>query len=366
MSRKKATFSLVFVLGVLIAGCSAEDPGGYAEEPVQDVQEEVVEAPQPEEAEVEEPEEQSVEVFAATDLDPEVAEVTAQMLSFGVAEWGYSWPVEYWIFGVDEDAGVALIEDYCARREANGDLAYEECFESENASDTQAGYARYYLEMGQLAQSGDEWVGEAAWTSFQEWRTHIIMSSDPLGLSGYPGNAGDTDLMTVLHEYWHAVQEGSYESYDYDVRDEADGALWFSEGSAEFMSFTLFNDLQKAGSLPEVHNDYEVTMESAMEYNLELIDESLAGECSGRTLLSLDGGDECEILAYQMGAWAIAYLVDQTSDDVLLDEFYPITEELGWEAAFVEVFEMTPEAFEAEFMEFLTLPDEEKMAILDL
>lgn len=360
MSRKKATFSLALVLGVLIAGCSAE-------ELVQDVLAEVVEAPQPEEAEVEEPEEQSVEVFAATDLDAEVAEVTAQMLSFAVAEWGYSWPVEYWIFGVDEDAGVALIEDYCARREANGNQTYEECFESENASDAQGGYARYYLELGQLAQSGDEWVGEAAWTTLQEWRTHIIMSSDPLGLSGYPGNAGDTDLMTVLHEYWHAVQEGSFESFDNDVRDEADGPLWFSEGSAEFMSFTLFDDLQKAESLPEVHNDVEVTMESTMEYNLELIDESLAGECSGRTLLSLEAqGDECELLAYSMGAWAIAYLVDQTSDDVLLNDFYPITEELGWEAAFVEVFEMTPEAFDAEFMEFLTLPDEEKMAILDL
>jgi len=289
------------------------------------------------------------------------------MLDFAVAEWGYTWPVEYWIFGVDEDAGVALIEDYCARRDSNGDEYYADCFESENASDATSGYARYYLEMGQLAQSGDEWVGEAAWTSLPQWKTHVIMSSDPLGLSGYPGTAGGADLMTVLHEYWHAVQEGSYESLDRDVRKEADGPLWLSEGTAEFMSFTLFNDLQKAGSLPEVNNDYEVSMELAMLDNLELIDESLAGECSGRTLLSLEAqGDECELLAYQMGAWAIAYLVNETSEDVLLTDFYPRTEELGWEATFVEVFEMTPEAFETEFMEFLALPDDEKMAILDL
>jgi hypothetical protein len=67
-----------------------------------------------------------------------------------------------------------------------------------------------------------------------------------------------------------------------------------------------------------------------------------------------------------MGAWAIAYLVGGTSPDVLLENVYPEAEELGWEAAFEKAFGMTPEAFDGEFMAFLELPDDQKMAILDL
>lgn len=309
----------------------------------------------------------SVEVFVASDLDPEISSIVEQMLLLGVAEWGYSWPVEYWIYGVDEDAGVELTEEYCARRDSRGDQNYEDCFESENASDAVKGYGRYYLEIGQLAQSGDQWVGEAAWTGNPEWGTHIFMSSDPLGLSGYSGNSGDSDLLTVLHEYWHGVQSGQIESLDQDARAAADGPVWFVEGGAEFMSLTLFHKLQNDGALPAVYNDYVVTMDSVMEEYLASIDQSLAGECSGRTLLSLDSyGDDCEALAYSMGAWAIAYLVDGSSPDVLLENVYPEAEELGWEAAFEEAFGMTPEAFDVEFMAFLELSNGQKMAILDL
>lgn len=308
----------------------------------------------------------SIEVFVAADLDPRISEIVEQMLRLGVEEWGYSLPVEYWIYGVDDEAGVALTEEYCARRDSRGEQNYEDCFATENASDAQAGYGRYYLELGQLAQTGDEWVGEAAWTGNPEWGTHVFMSSDPLGLSGYPDNAGDSDLITVLHEYWHGVQSGQIKALDFDERAAADGPVWLVEGAAEFMSLTLFDRLRSDGALPAVSNDYVVTMESVMEEYLASIDQSLDGECSGRTLLSLDSyGDACEALAYAMGAWAIAYLVESTSPNVLLEEVYPRAEELGWEAAFEAAFGMTPEAFDSEFMMFLDLPDNQKMAILN-
>jgi len=46
--RNRLAFSLVLVLGVLVAGCSAEGSGDYAEETAEVVQEAEVEAPQPE------------------------------------------------------------------------------------------------------------------------------------------------------------------------------------------------------------------------------------------------------------------------------------------------------------------------------
>ncbi len=308
----------------------------------------------------------SIEVFIADDLDPDISPIVEQMLHLGIEEWGYYWPVEYWIYGVDEDAGVALTEEYCARRDSRGEQDYEECFTTENAPDAVSGYGRYYLALGQEAQAGDEWVGEAAWTGNPEWGTHVFMSSDPLGLSGYPGTAGDSDLVTVLHEYWHGVQSSHIETFDDDERKEAEGPVWFVEGAAEFMSLTLFDELQNDGALPAVKNDYSVTLDSVMEEYLSSIDESLKGECNGRTLLSLDSyGDSCEALAYSMGAWAIAYLVDSTNPDVLLEDVYPQVESLGWADAFEEAFGLTPEAFEVEFMAFLALPEDQKKLLLE-
>ena len=81
----------------------------------------------------------SVEVFVASDLDPEISHIVEKMLLLGVAEWGYSLPVEYWIYGVDDDAGVELTEEYCARRDSRGNQNYEDCFASENASDAVKG-----------------------------------------------------------------------------------------------------------------------------------------------------------------------------------------------------------------------------------
>jgi hypothetical protein len=73
---------------------------------------------------------------------------------------------------------------------------------------------------------------------------------------------------------------------------------------------------------------------------------------------------DSELSPYNIGAWAIAYLVHKTSPNVLLDTFYPNIAILGWAKTFKLAFGMSPAQFEAEFMKFMKLTTDEQTPIL--
>jgi hypothetical protein len=73
---------------------------------------------------------------------------------------------------------------------------------------------------------------------------------------------------------------------------------------------------------------------------------------------------DSELSPYNIGAWAIAYLVHKTSPNVLLDTFYPNIAQLGWVKTFKLAFGMSPTQFEAEFMQFMKLTTDEQTRIL--
>ena len=56
---------------------------------------------------------------------------------------------------------------------------------------------------------------------------------------------------------------------------------------------------------------------------------------------------------YDGGSWAIAYLLNQTDQDALLETFYPNLVKLGWEGAFRKTFGKSSDEFYQEFSEFL-------------
>ena len=67
---------------------------------------------------------------------------------------------------------------------------------------------------------------------------------------------------------------------------------------------------------------------------------------------------------YDIGPWAIAYLVHKSSPNVLLDVVYPNIAQLGWAKTFKLVFGMGPAQFEKEFMKFMKLTADEQAKIL--
>ena len=70
-----------------------------------------------------------VEVFAAADVDPSVTLAIEETLELATEAWGLYWPTEYWVLGLDPDAGVALVAEFCERRDSRGEWDYDDCMQ---------------------------------------------------------------------------------------------------------------------------------------------------------------------------------------------------------------------------------------------
>jgi hypothetical protein len=95
--------------------------------------------------------------------------------------------------------------------------------------------------------------------------------------------------------------------------------------------------LWKSKKLPQWKNGSQTwqSLEERMTRKMNSI-QSLRKNCA--TLLPNSYESECRELAYHSGAWAIAYLLNRSGEDVLLKSFHPNVERLGWERAFRETF----------------------------
>ena len=308
-------------------------------------------------------EDPEINVFVADDLSPAVGETVRATLEVASTEWGLYWPVEYWILGVDETAGLGLVTQFCERRDDLGQWGFDDCMDREAGSEQHAMIE--YQQLGAEALANGETFGTAGWNGTPEWGIHRFASSQPWGLTGVGGIPGDEDVKTVLHEYWHAVQHSFITTTDFEARDELMGPVWFVEGSAEYMAQYGHHTLSSQGRLPQVpKGDWPFTFESQMEGKLFGIDGE-SGECGNRNLISIETyEDPCSYLGYELGAWAIAYLVDLTAPDVLLEEFHPNVEELGWREAFESVSNLSLDEFNSSFMGFMEKSHDERLNIL--
>ena len=304
-----------------------------------------------------------IEVFVAEDLSPEVGQVVLTTLDEASTEWGLYWPVEYWILGVDEAAGVKLVTEFCERREELGQWDFDDCMDREAGSEQHSMIE--YQQLGAEALANGESFGTAGWNGSPEWGIHRFASTQPWGLTGVGGIPGDEDVKTVLHEYWHAVQNSFISTTNHQARDELMGPVWFVEGSAEYMAQYGHHTLSSEGRLPKVpEGDWPFAFESQMEGKLFGIDAE-SGECGSRNLISIETyEDPCSYLGYDLGAWAIAYLIDLTTTDVLLEELHPMVNKLGWKGAFENAAGMSLEEFDAEFMRFMERINAERLQIL--
>lgn len=306
-----------------------------------------------------------IEVFVADDLSPDVGELILTTLEVASEEWGLYWPVEYWVLGVEEDPGLKLVTQFCERREELKQWDFEECMNREAGSEQ---YSMIdYQQLGAEALAEGQPSNSAGRNGDAQWGIHRFASSQPWGLTGEFGTPADEDLKTVLHEYWHAVQHSFISTLDFEAREELMGPVWFVEGSAEYMAQYGHHKLGSAGQLPAVpEGDWPFDFESQMEGKLFDIDRA-SGECGDRNLISIETyEDPCSYLGYEMGAWAIAYLVDLTGPDVLLEEVHPMVEKLGWAGAFESAAGISLEDFDADFMRFMERTNLERLQILKI
>jgi hypothetical protein len=144
------------------------------------------------------------------------------------------------------------------------------------------------------------------------------------------------------------------------------GPVWFAEGSAEFMAQYGTAQLADQGRMPKVpKGDFPFSYEAQMTNKLYNIENEFSNGCAGRNLSSItEYSDPCSGVAYELGAWAIAHLLSDTDVDVLLEDFHPMVERVGWEETFEIVFGRTVADLDEEMKRFWELPQSEKMALL--
>ena len=195
-----------------------------------------------------------------------------------------------------------------------------------------------------------------------------IILSNPAGFSDEFPEYAAHDQQIIFHEYFHVVQRSASPSsidieYNPAIRKKFFGPTWFSEGSAEFMSLRAVSDLRLRGELPMYEGELDdFSFHDAMVGKL---DSSKASMLRYKNLKLSDADGRSEKLSpYDIGAWAIAYLVHKTSPNVLLDTFYPNISKLGWVKTFKLSFGMSPAEFEKEFMKFMKLTTDEQTRIL--
>lgn len=302
------------------------------------------------------------ETFFASDLSQAVQDGVTQGLMHAASVWGNYGPLEYWVMGTDNDAGLALIENFCTRRDARGDWDKFSCIEHHTREDGEHNLLSY-LKVGQEVIANNQPMGTAGRNGRRDWGIHLFASSYPFAFDRLFDIPPEEETKTVFHEYFHAVQHAFIESLDYQRREELLGPTWFVEGGAEYMAQSYSEKLLNDGTITRSGMSYP-SFRERMEWKMVSGKETLDRECTGMSIADITYADPCSYSAYELGAWGHAYLQHLAGEQALLEVFYPYLNELGWESAFERAFGMTSEIFYIQFETFLERPLSEQLAIL--
>jgi len=117
-------------------------------------------------------------------------------------------------------------------------------------------------------------------------------------------------------------------------------------------------------SLTIIDNSGLSSLEQSFENKMKNGKNTIEDRCPGIRLSDITYGNDCSQAVYDLGCWAIAYLLNKEGQTALLDTFYPSLNELGWEGAFQKTFGMSSEHFYAEFDAFFETPLADQLAIL--
>ena len=188
-----------------------------------------------------------------------------------------------------------------------------------------------------------------------------------------PQHASSMGYVT-LHEMFHIFQTSHYSTDSYDGQRMLNGRFsgdnpeddvpWWNEGAAVYFSYidyartindmSWFKDQMYCALLCEKDrygnkSRLEIFKESGVKLNN----------------ITFSGNPEPvdKQIAYEIGAWFIAYLVNEHGEDKILD-IYSLYEEFGFEKSFEMQFGKDYRTYLNEFYEFLDLSEDQIMAIL--
>ena len=291
------------------------------------------------------------EVFVAKDVKQSTKNNIEATLKAASDAWGNFGPIEYWVMGIDQAYSIELIKKYCQRRAENGNMNFDYCLKREKNS----GHGMLsYQKSGAEALASKRPFGSAGHNGGMDWGIHKFGSSLPFGFEGKLDMPAGEDQKTVMHEYFHAVQHAHILELQRYKRDKLWGPVWFVEGGAEYMASVTYKRLISEKKLDLIKNSkWEYDFRQSMQEKFQRAKNQNTRHNCILQMREITYNSPCREFFYDGGAWAVAYLLNQTNENILLNEFYPNLEKLGWEGAFKKSFSKSSKEFYKEFAVFL-------------
>jgi len=276
------------------------------------------------------------EVYFTSDIPQSQIDTLMSAYNTSSGVWGNYGPLEFWIVGTDWDAAYELDKQYCSLR-------------TEKDASISSGDEQYCLERGHNMTSYVEDGGAGLNTRRSNYEDYSVFVVTFASKYPYPD---ETDYTVVAyHEYFHVYQQAHIFTKDHDERDELMGGNpYWAEGGAEYLAQLLYS--RQDG----VDSNY---LKDRMTWKMEAKNDLQNNE----SIVDIPYGPRGHI-AYDLGSWYVAYIINQTSEDAYLNGFYDDLNELGWEGSFVENFGMSSEQMLSDFEDFLALPIEEQLEII--
>ena len=279
------------------------------------------------------------EFYHSLDVDSIQINQVREYYNIAKNAWGNFGPLEFWIIGTDVSDASELDEMYCELR-----IVKDPCLSNQylqwclNREYNFTDYANYGG--AGLSLTRDEQPNCDSYSYMQ-----ITLSSQ------YPfPNETDYNVVT-MHEYFHAYQHAHIFTYDYELRAELMVINpWWSEGGAEYMAQLLYS--QQDG----VSENY---LRNRMSWKMQSKNDLLENE-----LISEIEYGERGYIAYDLGSWAVAYLISITDIELYLNDFYDSLNNNDWENSFTSTFGMNSAEFLIDFHQFLDLSLQEQLNIL--
>jgi len=274
------------------------------------------------------------EFYSASDVSNYQVELTRKWYQIAARAWGNYGPLEFWIVGSSEASAAKLDVKYCEiRKQKDPSLRLSNCL------DRGHNFVSY-------AKDGNAGLNTRR-NEHDQWSGYIITMSGK-----YPGPQEEDYMSVVLHEYFHVYQHAHIDSRVQSERESRNQKNpWWAEGGAEYMAQLLYS--RQKGVRP----DY---LRQKMQQKLRSVEKLRDGE----SIRDIPYGKR-GIIAYDLGAWFIAFLIHKTSEEAFRVKFFDDLNRKGFEGSFVSNFGDSPEAFLDEFHNtFLKLSLADKLSIL--
>ena len=184
--------------------------------------------------------------------------------------------------------------------------------------------------------------------NFNNWSGYVIVMS-----SKNPLWKEEDYKSVVMHEYFHVYQHAHiYTKSEIERENLMIKNPWWSEGGAEYMASLLYS------KQPGVKSNY---LKNKMRNKMRSI-KSLE---NGENIKNLTYDDERSYVAYDLGSWFIAFLINETSEESYFIDFYKDLNNYSFEEAFQKNFGRSSHQFLELFHEhFLKLDIKEQIKII--